>query len=39
MIHLDKIFLSQTSPDKDGEYTMTWIKEGTTEVTHHNLYL
>lgn len=32
------IFKSETSPNKDGDYTMTWEAHGVTIVTHHNLY-
>jgi hypothetical protein len=34
------IFISQTAPDAEGDYTMTWkSQDGTIVTTKHNLFV
>lgn len=36
---MELIFISQTSADQDGNYTVTWDNDGTTVTTQHNLFI
>ena len=35
---MELIFISQTHANQDGNYTITWDNDGTTVLTHHNLF-